>query len=271
MAESIEFPWKSEEFSLLYDACEQHDGMKILFDILKRKDKNINILEAGCGIGATVKCISDKGYKDVTGIELNKEAVGFINKTHPELNIIQGDILNMPFENNYFDVVASFGVVEHFPKGFSDPLKALYRVLKPEGIAVITVPSLNRIRVFKHYYRKMMWIINPKKNKNIRSLFGKPTLEKPKYYIYPEENSFFEYRLTKHQFEQECKKAGFNVIESKPICHIDGLFHVFGWTGIISFKDWRFSITGIGKIANKILKSIPFLHNHMHALIVTKP
>jgi SAM-dependent methyltransferase len=270
MADSIEFPWKSEEFDLLYDACAFRDDLEILFDKLLCDNKKINILEAGCGNGVTVKFISDKGYKNITGIELNKEAVEFINKIHPELNIIQGNILNMPFENNYFDVVASFGVVEHFPEGFDKPLTSIFNVLKPDGLAIITIPSLNRIRIVKHFYRNMTWIFNPKKNKIIRSLFEKQALAKPEYYVYPKENSFYEYRLTKCQFENECKKAGFKIIESKPICHYDGLFHIFGWTGIINFKDWKFTINKFGQIANKILKSIPFLHNHMHALILTK-
>ncbi len=270
MTESVEFPWEPEEFQSLFEACPRHEGLSILFDYLAGKDNNVKILEAGCGIGATVRFISEKGYKKVTGIELNIAAVDFIHKAHPELNIIQGDILAMPFEDNHFDLVASYGVVEHFPKGFLDPLEALFRVLKPSGIAIITIPVLNHFRLCKHYCRKIKWIIDPRKNNNIRALFRKPAIEKPKYYIYPKENNFFEYRITPRQFKNECRMAGFEIIESKPICHIDGLYHLFKWTGLISFKDWKFSVTKAGRIVNKILKSIPSLHNHMHALILLK-
>jgi SAM-dependent methyltransferase len=270
MAESIEFNWLPEEFDALYDACAYHDGLNILFDLLKKEPLDVNILEAGCGLGATVKYIADKGYTKVIGIEVNKDAVAYINRRYPELNVIHGDILNMPFKAGYFDFIASFGVVEHFPDGMHYPLSALYDSLKSGGSAVITVPCLNRIRKVKHYFRLLSRLIDPRKNNIIRPIFRKPPLKRSKYYVYPAERNFFEYRLSKQQFEKECKNAGFEIVRSIPICHIDGFFHLFRWTGTIRFDEWRFTVTPAGRLLNSALSRITFLHNHMHALILTK-
>lgn len=60
--------------------------------------------------------------------------------THPELDYIS-DIQSMPLPDNSFDTVLSFEVIEHVP----DPRKALaevYRVLKPGGKLVMSVPHL---------------------------------------------------------------------------------------------------------------------------------
>jgi SAM-dependent methyltransferase len=86
-----------------------------------------------------------------------------IIKSFPELNIIQGDILDMPFGNDFFDVILSYGVVEHFPKGLQDPLKSLYKVLKPGGIAIVTVPSLNKLSQINYYIGRFIEFINFKK------------------------------------------------------------------------------------------------------------
>lgn len=61
-------------------------------------------------------------------------------KTHPELDYV-GDIQAMPLPDQSFDTVFSAEVLEHVP----DPEKALreiYRVLKPGGYFVMSIPHL---------------------------------------------------------------------------------------------------------------------------------
>lgn len=53
------------------------------------------------------------------------------------------NVLDIPFEANYFDVIICNHLLEHVPTDLA-AMKELYRVLKPDGKAVVQVPlSLN--------------------------------------------------------------------------------------------------------------------------------
>ncbi len=100
------------------------------------KDKNI----LDCGFGGTgwaVELFVQSGAKSVTGVDLNEKWVTRIGDrlkkyNHPDLKLMQGTVLELPFENNHFDYVHSHGVMHHttdWKKGVSE----MARVLKPGG------------------------------------------------------------------------------------------------------------------------------------------
>lgn len=69
------------------------------------------------------------------GMEYHPVDISFNNSLVEE----QIDIQDIPYENDYFDVIYCSNILEHVPddkKGMSE----LYRVLKPGGIALILVP-----------------------------------------------------------------------------------------------------------------------------------
>jgi len=265
---SVVFSWKQEDFDALLKSCDFDDEVKIALKYLT--DKNVRILEAGCGLGRVVKYLYDRGYKNVYGIELDHESVSFLNQNFSELNIIQGDVLKLPYQKESFDIVLSYGVIEHFPDGPLAPMRAMYDILKPGGIAVVTIPSFNILRLISYY----LSFLDIRKWNFVRKIFGKKFLQYNKkrfsYYIDPQYGSFFEYRFTPKQFESICKTSGFDIIKSVPIAYIDGLFHSF-CRPLVKFKDWEFEVSFWGKILNKAFGMIPFFHNHMHACILRKP
>lgn len=266
MGKSIEFFWNSREFAAMLESCQFDDAVSLSLKYLS--DHRMKILEAGCGSGRVVKFLTDHDFCDVHGIELNLEAVNNMNSLYPELKIIQGDILKMRYERDSFDVVLSYGVVEHFQGSVLQPLESIYKVLKPGGIAVITVPSLNRIRMWLARYH--LELLYPRTLvRAFRSLF-RSNKKGDLYYSHPPFGDFFEYRLTPEEFENICKKADFEILESLPIAHIDGLYHIFGPL-LVGFKNWKFNVRSLGRFVNKLLLAYPFLHNHMHACVLRKP
>lgn len=273
MPESVEFRWKKDDFADLLRANEYDDAVQL--SLKHMRDKNARILEAGSGSGRVVKYFYDLGYHNIHGIEINNAAVKYINTNFPELNIIQGDILNMPYDNGYFGVVVSYGVIEHFPSGLDAPLKSIWRVLQNDGLAVVTVPSFNPLRRFIYYSDRFFESVNPVIN--IKRLFKTSVPRRNRedflYHVYPQYGKFFEYRLTPNEFASVCINAGFEIVESVPICHIDGLYHLFNpilGDRFIKFKNWQFHISKIAQILNDFLKKVPFLHNHMHACVLKK-
>lgn len=270
---SIEFSWKPHEFEALVRSCLLDDGVQLSMSYLS--DRNMRVLEAGCGLGRVVKYLHDLDYRFVEGIELNQAAVAWVNRHYPELQIIQGDLLRMPYEDGRFDVVLSYGVVEHFREGLDASLRSLWRVLKVGGFAVVTVPSLNMLRRIEIFWNNLRQQVDPRRNEMIRRICKKAPIpsnpeEQGPYHVYLDGGRFFEYRLRPSEFEQCCRKAGFKILRSIPISHIDGLYHSFG-RKLIRFENWTFYPTRTARILNAAFKKIPFFHNHMHACVLVKP
>lgn len=272
-AQSVEFSWEPAEFDALVRSCLLDDGVQLALSCLP--DRNARILEAGCGSGRVVKHLHDLGYRQVEGVELNQVAVNWVNRQFPELRIVSGDLLNMPYADGSFDAVLSFGVVEHFRNGLDAPLRSLWRVLKPGGIAVVTVPSLNTLRRLGQTWGKFRSQFDPRRGAALRRMLGKSPLspnkeEQGPHNVFLHKGRFFEYRLRPGEFEQCCRQAGFQILRSAPISHIDGIYHLFG-PRLIRFENWAFFPTRTAKAMNEAFKKIPFFHNHMHACVVTKP
>lgn len=264
---SVTFGWDEKDFDALLRVCLKDEGLKVSLEYLQNKESLI--LEAGCGLGRVVKYLHDLEFKNVHGIEINKDSVEFINKNFPELNVVHGDILNMPYKKNSFDFVLSYGVVEHFIAGPDLPMKSIFNVLKPGGIAVITVPSFNLLRRLKYRFQ----FLDLRKNSLIRRILGKNKInkngKKNSYYVEPQYGKFFEYRFTPKQFKYICKDAGFKIIKNLPIAHIDGLYHELGKT-FVTFNNWEFKISKLGRFINFLFKKISFFHNHMHLCVLKK-
>jgi SAM-dependent methyltransferase len=99
---------------------------------------NLNLLDVGCGAGNMIHHLSH--YGQVKGIEIDPRPVKMARQRGYDVD--QFDATQpMPFDDNSFDAVTALDVIEHN----QDDLAILadsYRVLKPGGHMVITVPAL---------------------------------------------------------------------------------------------------------------------------------
>ncbi len=99
------------------------------------------VLDVGCGLGGPVRMLADRFNCKVTGIDLCEEYIrtakklseltGLTDKTE----FIQGDALDLPFENDSFDIVWS----QHIQMNIEDKTKfysEIRRVLVDEGALV---------------------------------------------------------------------------------------------------------------------------------------
>ncbi len=99
-----------------------------------------NVLEIGCGEGRGVELLAPKS-NTYTAVDKIKEVVESLSLKFPKARFIQTNIPPLPFEDNSFDTVVSFQVIEHI-KDDAAYLKEINRVLKPGGKAYISTPNI---------------------------------------------------------------------------------------------------------------------------------
>lgn len=104
-------------------------------------DKEQIVLDIGCGAGHGSNLLSNK-YKKVYGVDISAEAIEYAttNWKTDQVEFRVGSALDIPFDDNTFDVVAAFEVFEHL-SDWELFLKEIKRVLKPGGFVYISTPN----------------------------------------------------------------------------------------------------------------------------------
>jgi SAM-dependent methyltransferase len=106
------------------------------------------ILEAGCGLGMYVLALRVRGY-DAEGVESGAETVKMVRERYPDLPIRVGDVTCMEVPEKYYSGYISLGVMEHSINGPELFIEEAYRVLRDDGVAIISVPSFHPLRRLK--------------------------------------------------------------------------------------------------------------------------
>lgn len=96
---------------------------------------NGNLIDIGCGYSP---------YKSLLLKNVSKyEGMDLVHYNEDVTHI--GDILNKnPFHENQFDCGISFEVLEHIPNS-DEFIKQIYKIIKPDGYFIISVPHLSRL------------------------------------------------------------------------------------------------------------------------------
>lgn len=121
---------------------------------LLNKPTQIASLNIGAATGTTSDMLA--GFGEVMSVEYDENCFQF-TKSFLSTPIIQGSITELPFENNQYDLVCAFDVIEHV----ADHAKAIdemIRVCKPGGHIAITVPAYMFLwgphDLVNHHYRR---------------------------------------------------------------------------------------------------------------------
>ena len=99
-----------------------------------------DLLELGCGEGRGVELLASLATS-YTGIDKIKPVIERLKEKYPEHTFSDGTFPPFPFEDNQFDTIVTFQVIEHI-KPDEQFVKEIHRVLKPGGIALITTPNI---------------------------------------------------------------------------------------------------------------------------------
>jgi len=110
---------------------------------LKNNGIKKNILDLGCGDGANLRWLS-KYSQDIWATDYNLFRLRRAKKITDEMKISAKfflvDILNLPFENNSFDIIFFNHVIEHINNDLF-ALENIYRITKKGGIVIVGTPN----------------------------------------------------------------------------------------------------------------------------------
>jgi SAM-dependent methyltransferase len=112
-----------------------------MFETLARHSwSGRRVLEVGCGQGPLVNHLPRFGAEvvgmDMSDASLRRAAEGMRELGHHSVRLLQGDAEKLPFADDSFDAVVSFGVLHHTPDT-DGAVQEVRRVLKPGGTATV--------------------------------------------------------------------------------------------------------------------------------------
>ena len=151
--------------------------------ILPMINKNINgkLLDVACGTGYYLQLLSNSC--ECVGSDISKRMIEQCRKKGLK-NVLVADYEALPFGNNSFDIILCINTI-HYTKNPEKVLHEINRVLKEDGVIILTYFNLLNPRAIVHF---------------VRDIFGiKVNIEQ---------------RYTIFTIEKMLNKAGLEVIES---------------------------------------------------------
>lgn len=115
---------------------------------------DMKVLEAGCGTGMILDGIRNS-CKMLIGIDLSAGMLKIASeKSH---KVIQGSVLEMPFEKDFFDMIYSVKVLAHI-KDIKAAVNETVRIAKPGGIIILEFYNAFSIRGLRWLIKKLLKI-----------------------------------------------------------------------------------------------------------------
>lgn len=139
-------------------------------EFLNTLDKDVKILEMGCNVGQQLYCLQKMGFTNLFGVELQSKAAETAKKQFDNLNIVVGSGFDLPFKDNFFDVVFTNGVLIHIaPENLKNIMSEMIRCTKTfiwgfeyfsEEVQEIPYRGNNNV-LWKANYAQMLMNLSP--------------------------------------------------------------------------------------------------------------
>jgi SAM-dependent methyltransferase len=201
------------------------------------------ILEAGSGLSAAVITLRRMGY-NVMGLDYAENALRMSRDYDPTLPLLVGDVHALPHPENALSGYLSFGVLEHFEHGMTPALKEAFRVLRPGGVMVLTIPYPNVV------YRLIEW----RRRQAHQSVLN--------------DDHFYESRYTRDALCKNVTDVGFELLEVVPGSHA---YTLWGLGGIFRGKGY-YETSFLADFLGEILKiTLAWAFNFNTTVIARKP
>ena len=204
---------------------------------LSNPNGSLKILNVGVATGRSTELLEKFG--EVTSLEYDQDCCEFLRQ-ELHIPVIQGSVLDLPFESGSFDLVCAFDVIEHVEDD-QQAVKELKRVCKDQGLVVVTVPAFMQLWshhdvVNQHYRRYVL--------KQLKQLFDDKT-HKTIYYSYFNTFLFIPIwffrqlsRILPQKWARKESGSDFSVINSKSF--LNKIFYTIFNTECIWLRYGRF-------------------------------
>lgn len=116
-AERLESMW-SGEFGNAYVQrnAQASVGRDAFFQMLFERIRPENVLEVGCNLGGNLRWIADHvAPRAVFGLDVNEQALTALRGSLPSVNAVWGSARDLPFRDQFFELVMTAGVLIHQP------------------------------------------------------------------------------------------------------------------------------------------------------------
>lgn len=234
--------WDGASVEAELQAVQYRRSMQTIRAYLPYLPKDDLILEAGSGLSAVVITLRRMGY-NVAGLDYAENALHISRAYDPTLPLVAGDVHALPFGENTLGGYLSFGVLEHFEHGIAPGLREAYRILKPGGVLVLTIPAPNVVNRLIAWRRKRR---------------GETTLNDEDFY-----ESTYSHTILKVEVEQ----VGFRTLTVQPTSHA---FTLWGLCGVFRGKGY-YETSRLADVLGGVLRvTMPYAFNFSTLVVAEK-
>jgi SAM-dependent methyltransferase len=107
-----------------------------------------DVLDAGMGGGVVCEALEQRGWT-AAGVDISPRMVELARARLPQgaERLVEGSILALPYEDDSFDAVVVTGVLEYVERSLPIAMSEVARVLRPGGVAVVSLPNYGSLQV----------------------------------------------------------------------------------------------------------------------------
>ncbi|DAC72286.1 MAG TPA: class I SAM-dependent methyltransferase [Thermoplasmata archaeon] len=184
---------------------------KYCLDFICSLKKTDLVVDIGCGNGRhLLPCAAYCSH--VVGVDISPKLLRIIQKklqstTLSNVSLVHADAVQMPFADNQLDAILFIASLHNIQgkQNRNTALKEIARVLKPNGVALISVWSRWQERYYKYFLKQL--IVDPGGFGDINVYWRQHNLNIPRFY----------HLYSKGEFLRELKGAGFRISNVRPL------------------------------------------------------
>ena len=121
-------PMTMEDMDALYVRLYGVSRTEINNEFISGLHRNCKVLEVGSNVGIQLSLLQRMGFTNLYGIDVSPYVVELSKSKTKGISIIQGNVLDIPFKDRYFDLVFTSGLLIHInPNDLRVALAEIYR------------------------------------------------------------------------------------------------------------------------------------------------